>query len=135
MKSIANRLFLFAAAALSLGTLAYGQTSVKADVPFAFRTPSGVSSAGHYTIQFDTVGGGKIAHFSNRETRQSVMALGYRLSSSATAAIAPRLVFRCGAAGCQLSEIWTATGGFGVPVHQVRDPEYTASIPLDVIQN
>src|SRR5947209_2924205 len=43
MKSIANRLFLFAAAALSLGTVAYGQTTVKADVPFAFRTPGGAS--------------------------------------------------------------------------------------------
>jgi hypothetical protein len=37
MKSIANRLFVVAAAALSLGTAAYGQSPLKANVPFAFR--------------------------------------------------------------------------------------------------
>ena len=46
MKSIANRLFLFAAAALSLGTAAYGQNILKADIPFAFRGPGGAPSGG-----------------------------------------------------------------------------------------
>ena len=32
MKSITNRLFVVAAVALSLGTVAYGQTTLKADV-------------------------------------------------------------------------------------------------------
>jgi len=131
MKSIANRLFLFAAAALSVGTVAYGQTTVIADVPFAFRTPGGASSAGHYTVRFEN----NIGHLSNRETGRSTLTLGYRLSANRAAATAPRMVFRCGAAGCQLSEIWTANGGYSVPVRHVKDPEYTASIPLDVFQN
>ena len=36
MKSITNRLFVFAATAVFLGTTAFGQTTMRADVPFAF---------------------------------------------------------------------------------------------------
>jgi hypothetical protein len=131
MKSIANRLFLFAAAALSVGTVAYGQTTVIADVPFAFRAPGGVSSAGHYTVRFEN----NIVQLSNRETRRSTLTVGSRLSGNRTAASSPRMVFRCGAAGCQLSEIWTTNGGYSIPVHHVQEPEYTASIPLDFSRN
>ena len=52
MKNIANRIFLFAAAALSLGIAAYGQT-LKADVPFAFRAVGTPSTAGRYTVQLN----------------------------------------------------------------------------------
>jgi hypothetical protein len=134
MKSIANRLFLFAAAALSLGTVAYGQTTLKADVPFAFRMPGGPTAAGHYTVQLQSSGSGKIVVINNRQTRRSALSISNRLGGNAKA-IAPRLVFRCAESGCQLSEVWTPDGGYSLPVSHVHDPEYTASIPLTMFQN
>jgi len=130
MKSITNRIFLFAAAALSLGTVAYGQTTLKADVPFAFRLPGGATTAGHYSVQIEENGNGPIARMRDRVTGRSVASIAIRLENKAGAAIAPRLVFRCAEAGCQLSEIWTVTGGFALPVKHLREPEYVASIPL-----
>jgi len=130
MKSIANRLFLFAAAALSLGTAAYGQNILRADIPFAFRDAGGAASAGHYTVRVENNGSGYLAQIQDRATGRGLISLTNRLDNKAGAAIAPRLVFRCTEAGCQLSEIWTRDGGFSVPVKHVRDPEYVASIPL-----
>jgi hypothetical protein len=131
MKSIANRLFLFTAAALSLGTAAYGQNILKADVPFAFRGPSGTATAGHYIVRVENNGSGYIAQIQDRGTGRGVFSLANQLYNKGGAAIAPRLVFRCTEeAGCQLSEIWTRDGGFGVRVKHVRDPEYVTSIPL-----
>lgn len=133
MKSIANRLFLFSAAALSLGTAAYGQNLMKADVPFAFHGPAGTASAGHYIVRVESNGGGYIAQIRDRATGRGVISITNRLDNKSGAAVAPHLVFRCAeGAGCRLSEIWTLTGGFSVPVKHVRNPEYVASIPLTV---
>ena len=135
MKSIANRLFLFSAAALSLGTVAYGQTTLKADVPFAFRMPGGVTAAGQYTVQLNSTGSGQVVRINNRQTRRSALSITNRVDTYANKAFAPRLVFRCAEAGCQLSEIWTPEGGYRLPVSHVHEPEYTASIALSVLQN
>jgi hypothetical protein len=135
MKSIVNRLFVVAAAALSLGTFAYGQTTLKADVPFAFAVPGGPAQAGQYTIQFENVAGSKVVHISNRETGRSVLTLSNRLEGNVNHPIEPRLVFRCGEEGCRLSEIWTLNGGYSLPASHSRNPEYLASIPLTVFEN
>src|ERR1700747_1837528 len=79
MKSIANRLFLFSAAALSLGTVAYGQTTLIADVPFGFQMPGGATAAGQYTVQMDSTGSGKIVHINNRQTRRSALSIADKL--------------------------------------------------------
>jgi hypothetical protein len=133
MKSIANRLFLFAAATLSLGTAAYGQNLMKADVPFAFHGPAGTGPAGHYIVRVESNGGGYVAQIRDRVTGKGAFSLAIPMDSKGGAAVEPHLVFRCAeGAGCQLSEIWTLTGGFSVPVKHVRNPEYVASIPLTV---
>jgi hypothetical protein len=130
MKSITNRLFLFAAAALSLGTVAYGQTNLVADVPFAFQTANGPAAAGHYTIQLQNNGGANVVHITNRETGRNVASITYRVDDNFNKVIAPHLIFRCAEAGCQLAEVWTSEGGYGIPVRHVRNPEYLASIRL-----
>ena len=50
MKTTANRLIVFAVSALALGTAAFGQTRMTAEIPFAFRTVSGTLPAGAYNI-------------------------------------------------------------------------------------
>jgi hypothetical protein len=135
MKSITNRLFLFAAAALSLGTVAYGQTTLVADVPFAFQTAAGPAAAGRYSIQLQNNGGQNIVRISNRETGRNVASITYGVDASVNKVIAPHLVFRCAEAGCQLAEVWTSEGGYGIPVRHVRNPEYLASIRLVAPRN
>ena len=132
MKSITNRLFLFAAAALSLGTVAYGQTTLKADVPFAFaiRGVEATSAAGNYTVRLENTGNGSLARITDRVTGRGMFSLTIPLGSKVGAEIAPHLVFRCVETGCQLSEIWTSAGGFKIPVKHVRESGYLASIPL-----
>jgi hypothetical protein len=131
MKSIANRLTLIAAAALSLGTAAYGENILRANVPFAFRVPAGTASAGRYTVRIEHTGGGYLAQVRDSATGRGVISLTYRMYNSGPQ-VAPHLVFQCAQTGCQLSEIWTLTGGFTVPVKHVREREYVTSVPLVV---
>ena len=132
MKNIANRLSVFAAVALFCGTVAYGQTTLKANVPFGFRIPGGTVPAGHYQIQLKNTGSGTIVQMWDFETRRSAMSVGFLLSDHPRTPVVPRLEFQCGAAGCALSRIWTLNGGVGVPINHSRRYEYTASIPLGV---
>jgi hypothetical protein len=135
MKSIANRLFVVAAVALSLGSFAYGQTTLRAEVPFAFAVPGGPAHAGQYTVQVKDFAGSKVVQISSRETGRSVLALPHKLADPVNGVIAPRLVFRCGEEGCHLIEIWTPSGGYSIPVNHGHNPEYLASIPLTVFEN
>ncbi len=50
MKTVANRLIVFAASALAFGTVAYGQTRMTAEIPFAFHTATGTMPAGTYSF-------------------------------------------------------------------------------------
>jgi hypothetical protein len=131
MTRIANRLFLFAAAALSLGTAAYGQNILTADVPFAFHTTGSVSSPGKYIVQLRTGGTGQVVHIYNSDTHRSIMSVAYNLSDRPLVPIKPRLVFLCQGRDCRLSQVWTNDGGFALPSgHARRDPEFLASVPL-----
>jgi len=51
MKNIANRMIVFAVSALAFGTVAFGQTRMTADIPFAFRTATGKLPAGTYELR------------------------------------------------------------------------------------
>jgi hypothetical protein len=134
MKSITNKLFAFAATAVFLGTTAFGQTTMRADVPFAFHITGGGVDAGNFVIQLQNGGTGKLLNLYNKDSRRAALAVTFQLSAKPGEAIRPRLVFRCGDAGCALSEVWTAEGGYGVPQRKPGAHEYLASIPLTVQQ-
>ena len=134
MKSITNRLFVFAATAVFLGTTAFGQTTLRADVPFAFHVPGGGVDAGNYAIHLENGANGKVVNFYNHDSHRSALAVTSRLFAKSGEAIQPRLVFRCGDTGCALSEVWTLDGGYGVSQGKPRAHEYLASIPLTVQQ-
>ena len=134
MKSITNRLFVFAATAVFLGTTAFGQTTMRADVPFAFHVTNGGVDAGNYLIQLENGGIGKIVSVYNHDSHRSVLAVTFQLSAKPGEAIRPRLVFRCGDTGCALSEVWTPNGGYGVPQGKPGAHQYLASIPLTAQQ-
>ena len=139
MKTITNRLFVFAATAVFFGTTfgqttAFGQTTMRADVPFAFRISGGGVDAGNYLIQLENGGTGKLVTVYNRGSHHAALAVTFQLAAKPGEAIRPRLVFRCGDAGCALSEVWTTDGGYGVTQGKPRPHEYLASIPLTVLR-
>ncbi len=132
MKSITNRFFVFAATAVFFGTAAFGQTTMRADVPFAFHVPGGGVDAGNYVIHLENGGNEKIVNFYNNDSHRSALAVSFRLFAKPGEAIRPRLVFRCGDTGCALSEVWSLDGGYGIPQGKPRAHEYVASIPVKV---
>ncbi len=135
MKSLTNRFFLFASTALFLGTTAFGQTTMKADVPFAFNIPGGAGEAsGNYVINVDANGGTKVLRLYNVDTHHSTLAITFAAGGGPGEKVDPRLVFRCGNEGCALSEIWTLNGGYTVAHGRVKAHEYLASIPLIIHQ-
>ena len=57
MKTLANRIMMFAASALVLGTVAYGQTQLTVTIPFAFRTANTTLPSGTYVFNRQAIGG------------------------------------------------------------------------------
>jgi hypothetical protein len=115
MKSFTNRLAAFAASAVVLGSMAYGQT-MKAEIPFAFRTANASLPAGNYII--DRVPGTGITNtlrLYNTELRRSVVAVSAPLNMYRGAAERPSMVFACGDRGCTLREIKTSNGSYSYP--------------------
>lgn len=139
MKRFTNQLFAFAATAVFVGTTlgqttAFGQTTLRADVPFAFRISGGGVDAGNYLIQLENGGTGKVVTVYNRASHHAALAVTFQLAAKPGEAIRPRLIFRCADTGCALSEVWTPDGGYGVTQGKPRPHEYLASIPLKVQQ-
>ena len=135
MKNITNRFFLFAATAVFFGTTAFGQTPMKAGIPFAFNIPGGASeAAGNYVINLDTHSNGKVLRLYNVDTHHGALAITFSAGGGPREQRDPRLVFRCGNEGCALSEVWTANGGYALVHAKIRPHEYVASIPLAIHQ-
>jgi len=134
MKTLANRLFLFTTSALFLGTTAFGQTTLRADVPFAFHIPGGGVDGGNYVVQLQNTATGKMVSLRNNDSHRAALAFATRLLQKPGEAIQPRLVFRCGDAGCALSEIRTPDGVYSVSQGRPGAHQYLASIPLTVQQ-
>jgi len=132
MKTLANRLVMFAASAVVLGTMAYGQTNLKAEVPFAFRTASATLPAGNYQIKASNTGAATTMSVWNTATHRGVYMVSAPADTYRTAR--PSLVFLCGNHGCSLSEIRTGSGTYtyAAPHKAGRDKEAVAvvSIPL-----
>jgi hypothetical protein len=110
MKTIANRLAFFAATAVVLGTLAYGETrSMKVEVPFDFRTSAGQLPAGAYWVTAESSQtGSNYAFLKAAASRKHVIILGFQRDYKATGSGA--LIFRCGDLGCALTGIRTDAG-------------------------
>jgi hypothetical protein len=91
LKTIANRLIVFAVSSIALGTMAFGQTRMTAEIPFAFRTVNGDLPAGN------------------------PMYNAYRIATDA-----PVVEFLCGASGCALKALRTSEGSLEYAVrHKV----------------
>lgn len=105
MKSLVNRIAMLAAGALVLGTMAYGQTEMKAQIPFAFHTSMSSLPAGEYVVtKTTTQSGAPISWLWNTATHKKVfLPNGY---SSGKVGGSPALLFQCVEdGGCALAGI------------------------------
>ena len=135
MKNFTNRLVVFAASSVVLATMAYGQT-MKAEIPFAFRTANASLPAGKYII--DRVPGAGVAasvlRLYNTDSHRSVVAVSAPLDTYRGTAERPSMVFACGGRGCDLREIKTSNGLYSYPGagKSVRDREAVSLIEVSL---
>ncbi len=137
MKPITNRIATLAAAAVVLSTMAYGQTNtMKAEIPFAFSTPSGKLPAGAYVVTDESkTSGSHIAALHSANSKKVVLVLGtqkdyYKKGDSA-------ILFLCGEKGCALSGIRTADGtvSYNVPRQSKHDKEVAlVAVPVQSVK-
>jgi hypothetical protein len=132
MKTIANRLIVFAAGVFALGSVAYGQTRMTAEIPFAFHTATASLPAGTYQFAPQANSGGHMVVIRNVETRNASLAGWAVHNVYDTAKNKPVVEFLCGANGCSLKAIRTAAGSLEYPAqHKSKKAEVAViSVPL-----
>jgi hypothetical protein len=111
MKSLTNRLVMFAASAVLFGTMAYGQTPMNAAIPFAFRTANATLPAGNYTVNRVTTA---TMQLYNKDSGRGVFVASLPVDWYNTVQ-KPVLVFACVEQDCTLREIKTGNGTYTYP--------------------
>jgi hypothetical protein len=133
MKTFTNRIALFAAGAVVLGTMAYGQNSVvKAEIPFAFEASGKTLAAGQYVLSpLPSRDGARIVALHGVASKQSVLAIGTPVNPYAKGGSA--ILFRCNADGCVLAGMrspeGTVTYNYGHKTARAQESSMVA-VPL-----
>jgi hypothetical protein len=127
MKTLVTRIGMFAASAVALATMAYGQ-NMKAEIPFAFQTANATLPAGTYLIyRMSQNGVADAVRLWNEETHHSVLAVALPFDVNRPAAN-PSIVFACRSEGCTLREIKTTNGTLSYPEHKAKRNGEVASL-------
>jgi hypothetical protein len=131
MKTIANRLIVLAAGTIALGAVAFGQTNMTAQIPFAFHTVAGTMPAGTY--QFTSEGADRVVMLRNTATRKDAFA-GYPMRNTYRKVSSPTAEFLCSRDSCTLKAIrsWNGSLEYSAP-RKSKDPEKSMaliSVPL-----
>ena len=104
---------IIATALLSTSAFAADARLQKADIGFAFRTPTGEHAPGAYSLVIRQSAVSAHVEVRNAETGKVVMF--YPTSNlEARRHETPRLVFKCGGSECDLAEIWTSQQGYAI---------------------
>jgi hypothetical protein len=116
MKTLANRIVMFAASAVLLGTMAYGQEHMRAEIPFAFNAADAPLPAGNYEFDSPTIhGSGTTIRVLNSDSHKVVIVLSLPLDPYHKAADVPTANFVCQRGTCQLNSIRTYAGTYQYP--------------------
>jgi hypothetical protein len=133
MKTLANRLVMFAASAVVLGTMAYGQPQMKAEVPFAFSAGSATLPSGSYLVYRQSLGAVTKMMLEDTVSHRSFFAVGAYVDSRDRPSQLS-VVFACLNGACSLSAIKMDNGTlkFAPPRNaaRVRGTASIVSIPL-----
>jgi len=109
MKTLVYRMVTFAASALVLGTMAYGQTQMKVEIPFAFSVGKATLPPGSYLFYRPSLGSVTMTILENTASHNSVYAVGAYVNSNDRPS-EPSFVFACASGTCSLSAVRTAGG-------------------------
>ena len=104
MKTLAHRLVMFAASAVALGTIAYGQPQLKAEIPFAFSAGRATLPSGSYLVYRQSLGAVTRMILEDTVSHHSFFAVGAYIDSHARPS-QPSVVFVCLNGICSLSAI------------------------------
>ena len=131
MKTLTNRLVIFAASAVLLGTAAYGQDRLKADIPFAFHTATASLPAGSYEFDASLRDVTTIRSL-NTASHKGVFAMSSPLDTyKATAK--PNAEFLCENGNCVLNAINTGAGSYRYPVqHKSKRDKEALAVLIDL---
>ena len=111
MKTFMNRIAIFAASAVVLGSMAYAQGTLTAEIPFEFKVSGKAMPAGSYTvIDRAPISGTHVTAIRNRETFTSAMAVSGALDTQGKPNAAPSLLFACVKGTCELAAVKTVDG-------------------------
>jgi hypothetical protein len=128
MKTLANRIVMFAASAAALATMAYGQPRAKAEIPFAFHTANATLPAGSYLVSRVSRGIVGELLLENTVSHRSAIVLGTEFDARTTAS-QPGIVFACVNGNCSLSAIRMGNGTLNFPArNKALVEQETASI-------
>lgn len=103
MKNLTTKLMI-AAAVMAVAAGAASAQTMKADVPFAFRTANGTLEAGTYTVSIDRAAGTVHIYQAHGNENAFLLPLA-RIGTDRQSAA--KLVFSCGADHCTLVQIWS----------------------------
>jgi hypothetical protein len=129
MKTNCIRTLILSAAALTMGSAAYGQATTVAQIPFSFRINGTEMPAGKYWIKRvnPTLNAVMLTDGKHQKAAMGI-------SGGAYEPAAPKLVFSCReSSGCTLAEVWEAGGrvvAFPKPKLQRAEKERLAVVLL-----
>ena len=107
MKTNWVRTLMLSAAALTLGSAAYGQSRMVAEIPFSFRVNGTELPAGSYSVERPMNTARDVVQFSNGRDIKVV----FGFSAHAYAQGPARLIFTCRETGeCSLVQVWDTYG-------------------------
>jgi hypothetical protein len=134
MKTIANRLIVFAASAIAFGTVAFGQTRMTAEIPFAFRTVSASLPAGNYEVRETSVGASfHMMSLWNTATQKGVFVGNPIYNPYRRAASGTQLEFVCMDRKCSLKAIRSVNASLEYPTPgKSKDDSKVAVVTIPV---
>jgi hypothetical protein len=101
------RTLTLSAAALTMGSAAYAQDHLVAQVPFSFWINGTEMPAGNYSIDRPSIGTRSVVQVNDGHNNK--MAMGIVVNGNEPGAA--RLIFTCGeTSGCRLAEVWDGSG-------------------------
>jgi len=107
MKTNWIRTLTLSAAALTLGSAAYGQSRMIAEIPFSFEMNGTKLPAGHYSVERAQGLTSNVVLLTDGHNLK--MAMGIQAASREY--ITPRLIFSCAEVrGCALTQVWDRYG-------------------------
>ncbi len=128
MKSIATRMIVFAGSVFALGTMAFGQTNMTAEIPFAFHTANGTLLAGTYRLTSATGSLSRMVLLRNTKTQAAAYAGNSMVDTSKRAGDSPVVVFACSPEVCSLKAIRTAAGTLEYNVPKSKKSEHALAV-------